>query len=650
VGAEVNWIYPYSGLREVNVLGTRALLRLACRAGNASLTFVSTTSLCTSTAGPNRPVSEADDMFPYLEGIPFGYPQSKCVAEHLVLTARSRGLAATVVRPSFIVGDSETGSSNLSDFVSLFFKGCIELGYAPDLDWELDACPVDFVGRAIVRLSCDEAIVHLKTQRPFHLRECALWLNLYGYQVTLIEFAEWLDRLAQAPATNALRGLRPFFEQTVGPRPLVELYECSGKQPLDDELSRQRLETAGMTRPTIKPALLERYFASFIGEGFLPAPDRRSGHETSSQTDRSIVGRVGRALGRDDLRLVGPCHGDSIINELTSWRDPATAGLFRLRLADTDETVVAKAKASDDTVVEVATRVARLCSARVGAAFEQHRDALGVDSSRKREPAVYSQQDDRFVRHVPKVLAVDDGLMVLEDISGMRLLDAASDQGWAHRDVVTALSGLAELHAVWLGREEELARRDWLGTTRSTSRMVAATELWQALAEYSAPLLSTLAGAPMIELQRRLVDSVGDWWPELEKAPRTLIHNDFTSRNVALRATAEGDRLCAFDWELATLGAPLLDVVELFCFVLPRRPSREQLADYVTVHRRALEHASGRPIDPRAWQRTFRFALYDRMVTRLPLYALVHRFRPQAFLERVVDTWFGLYQLHPNDI
>ena len=48
-----------------------------------------------------------------------------------------------------------------------------------------------------------------------------------------------------------------------------------------------------------------------------------------------------------------------------------------------------------------------------------------------------------------------------------------------------------------------------------------------------------------------------------------LIHNDFNPRNLALRREVGGWRLCAYDWELATIGVPQHDCAEFLCFVLP---------------------------------------------------------------------------------
>src|SRR5439155_5808929 len=130
-----------------------------------------------------------------------------------------------------------------------------------------------------------------------------------------------------------------------------------------------------------------------------------------------------------------------------------------------------------------------------------------------------------------------------------------------------------------------------------------------------------------------------------------LIHNDFNPRNVALRhdpAAPEGLRLCAYDWELATLGAPQHDLAEFLCFVLTPDATREQVEHHLELHRRMLAQAAGTVIDAGSWRLGFRASLADLLVNRLALYALVHRVRKQRFLERVVRTWYRLHGMFPE--
>ena len=172
-GANVNWIVPYRALRQANVIGTRELIRLACKGQPKRFHFISSLSVGYAVGGPAS-VSEDDDMLPFINRSPLPYAQSKCVAEALVREAAARGLSACIYRPGLVGGDSRTGSSNLCDLVAALMKGCIQMGAAPDLDWMFDVLPVDYVARAIVRLPRLSGPglqnFHLSHARPRHWR------------------------------------------------------------------------------------------------------------------------------------------------------------------------------------------------------------------------------------------------------------------------------------------------------------------------------------------------------------------------------------------------------------------------------------------------------------------------------------------------
>jgi aminoglycoside phosphotransferase (APT) family kinase protein len=174
-------------------------------------------------------------------------------------------------------------------------------------------------------------------------------------------------------------------------------------------------------------------------------------------------------------------------------------------------------------------------------------------------------------------------------------------------------------------------------------------DLWSALADHAAAAFSSWTGGDIATIHRNLVRTVDRWWPALERSPRTLIHHDFNPRNICLRGTGGAARLCAYDWELATLGAPQRDLAELLCFVLPSDVGADHVRTWIERHRRALARESGSCIDADQWHTGFRAALYDVLINRLATYALIHRVRCQRFLPRVVRTWRRLYQHFPPE-
>ena len=106
-------------------------------------------------------------------------------------------------------------------------------------------------------------------------------------------------------------------------------------------------------------------------------------------------------------------------------------------------------------------------------------------------------------------------------------------------------------------------------------------------------------------------------------------------------------RLCAYDWELATIGAPQRDLAEFLCFVLAPETAADDAANWIQRYRGLLEEQTSVIIDPIEWEEGLRAALCDFIVDRLAMYAMIHRFRPQAFLPRVMRTWLALHNRFP---
>ena len=677
--ADVNWVSSYRALRNANVLGTRELIRLACAIRPKTFHFVSSLSVGYAVGGPTT-VREDDDMLLWIDHLPLAYAQSKCVAESLLRQAAARGLNVCIYRPALIGGDSQTGASNVDDLLAALLKGCIQMGSAPDLDLVLDVLPVDRVAHSLVRLSQSTGPglhnLHVSNSRPRHWRELVLWMNLFGYPVTLVPYNKWQESLrhdAASPA-HALHHLRNLFLRHFSDGATVpELYQ-EGRRSVPDCTRTKELETnLGLDYPPLNAELLDRYFSYYIQSGFLKEPSRNKLASSCAHRVPAHFEAAGffepllRHHFRDaslrvaDAVLLSTGSENSIIGELTSWRHRQQTGLFRYRLtfeqaaAHRTLEVMAKDKPSDQTVIEVAKTVAELCDPQLGCLFHEFSEQIGMKDSHVRELAIYERADDQMRRYMPICYGTwrDDEYqkwgLALEHLEGMALMDAVDNpEAWSRAHVEAVITGLAGIHAVWYGREAELRTKLWIGHVSSLTSMMKMKPLWQALAAHAAPYFEGWAGPEISTIHRELTESIHQWWPAAECAPRTLIHNDFNPRNVALRHDGTGFRLCAYDWELATIGAPQRDLAEFLCFVLPSHASEPEVSRYVELHRTALGEATGHSIPAAAWREGFRSALADLLISRLSFYAMIHRVRPQRFLPRVVRTWQQLNAISGN--
>ena len=309
-----------------------------------------------------------------------------------------------------------------------------------------------------------------------------------------------------------------------------------------------------------------------------------------------------------------------------------------------------------DDVRTVGEALAGICGPQLAAAYREFGGGLGMQGSHEREVAIYREADPAIRAHTPAVIATnaDRGANVwsvlLEDLRGAELLDSVDrPEAWTPDHVHAAVDGIAAVHAAWHERVDELQREPFMAGARTTASVRAMEPLWRALADHAAPMFAAWTDASFPDRQRALIDRIAEWRPALDAAPQTLIHNDFNPRNVCLRSIDGGWRLCAYDWELAAVGAPMRDLAEFLCFVLPAdiRPAR--IVNLIDRHAARFAEGAGVTIDPVVWRASFGAALAELLIDRLSVYAMVHRVRPQRFLPRVLRTWSALHSLFPVD-
>ncbi|KZL49079.1 non-ribosomal peptide synthetase [Nodularia spumigena CENA596] len=271
-GASVNLIYPYSVLKAPNVLGTQEILRLASHIKVKPVHFVSTTSVfCPESYGEDEMLLESDSL-EYYQGLVGGYRQSKWVAEKLVMQARDRGLPVTIYRAARIIGHSQIGICNTEDIFCRIIKTCIQLGKTPDVDWEDNLTPVDYVSQAIVYLSQQQESTgkafHLLNPQISRMNDLFNFMGEWGYPLPQISYAKWYSELMNMVQTSADRNLEVMsaFFPPIQPAKIQE-------PKFDDQNTMNGLLNTNISCSPIEEKLLQRYFQYFLNSGFLVSPE-----------------------------------------------------------------------------------------------------------------------------------------------------------------------------------------------------------------------------------------------------------------------------------------------------------------------------------------------------------------------------------------
>lgn len=268
-GAQVNIMASYQKLRGSNVLGTLEVLKFAMTSQDKPIHYISTLSSAylKNAAGAlceDFPSSTYQDIFG-------GYAITKWVSEVLLKQAADRGLPVTIYRSGYIFGDSTAGILSLNDALLMLIKGCIQLGYAPDMNERITLLPVDFVSRAINAIALTQGqhsdVFHIDHPTGIMWPDLIHWINQQGYDIRLIRIADWKKKINTITQDNAIYPLLPFYLS------LPDDYQYT---EVSTDKARQRLNMLHLSYPEIDDALLKLYLNYLQEVGFLPIPEMES--------------------------------------------------------------------------------------------------------------------------------------------------------------------------------------------------------------------------------------------------------------------------------------------------------------------------------------------------------------------------------------
>ena len=128
------------------------------------------------------------------------------------------------------------------------------------------------------------------------------------------------------------------------------------------------------------------------------------------------------------------------------------------------------------------------------------------------------------------------------------------------------------------------------------------------------------------------------------KTKKTIIHNDFNSRNIAIRKNGQA---CIYDWELAVINIPQRDIVEFLSFVLPADFSFKQLNKYIEFHISLYkDNVSEKEIN--SFKKDYIYAIKEYIITRVAFYETAGIVMKYNFSNRVLNNSFRIVEYFEN--
>jgi aminoglycoside phosphotransferase (APT) family kinase protein len=295
--------------------------------------------------------------------------------------------------------------------------------------------------------------------------------------------------------------------------------------------------------------------------------------------------------------------------------------------------------------------LAAACGESLADVYPRYKALTGFANTHRREVEVYDNlangmQPEIFGLHADD--AAGSYVILMEYLEDVSLLNSVMRPGdWTDAHLRQALGQLAAWHAAHLGKAFSHRPGDAPDSPCRTY-MTQLSPLWEALLDNAARRFPGLYTPARVQRMQTVIAGIPAYWQELEKMPRTLVHNDLNPRNTCFKGAGPDLRFCAYDWELATCHVPQYDVVELLCFVLERE-RYAQRGEYLEFYRQALHDRTGLYADAQGFRRGFALAARDFGLHRLGLYMMGHSVSPYPFLPRVVESYFDtLAQMDEN--
>ena len=304
-GAKVHWIFPYSSLRDANVLSTIALLGL-CATGKAKqFTFVSSTSVLdtehyiqasdTLIASVGTGISEEDNLEGSRKGLGTGYGQSKWASEYLVRKAATRGLLAIIVRPGYVLGDPKVGTTNTDDFLVRFLKGCVQLEARPRIDNTINQVPCTHVARVVAAATLNSQhsrslVAHVTSHPRLTFQSFSGCLETYGYSIPEVSYEDWRLKLEQYVEKGSdereEHALLPLYDMVTSDLPTstkapeLDDSNATALLAIDAQATGEDVSSgAAVTEDTVGV-----YLSFLVATGFLRPPHRKGSKALPNMT------------------------------------------------------------------------------------------------------------------------------------------------------------------------------------------------------------------------------------------------------------------------------------------------------------------------------------------------------------------------------
>ena len=361
-----------------------------------------------------------------------------------------------------------------------------------------------------------------------------------------------------------------------------------------------------------------------------------------------------RQVSVQNVTLFDVDNSASILVALTAVQTESNIGHFGIEVFFTIDGVaqkkkmVMKIKPHSREIVDMLNMLSKLCGPELHSVYEPFKNLTGFYYTHLREQEIYSKLRPLFTPDIYGLYTNQQDhvyVILMEYLDEVELLNTVmSPEKWDDQHIKTALKQMAQWHSMMLNKVADIDLSVWKDAP-SLQQMTDLIPLWKGLLNNAAEKFPELYTPSRVKIIDTAIQQIPDYWQQLEKLPKTLIHNDFNPRNSCFKTENGALKLCLYDWELATFHIPQYDVAEFLCFILDQDRYHQRYA-YIEYYREELARLTGKYQSAPSFHQELYLATLDFGIHRIGLYMMAHSVNPYPFLPRVVNSFFDAVSGH----
>jgi hydroxymethylglutaryl-CoA reductase (NADPH) len=311
------------------------------------------------------------------------------------------------------------------------------------------------------------------------------------------------------------------------------------------------------------------------------------------------------------------------------------------------ERILLKSKATDTEVIKGLHLISASIDSMLSDLISQHRETLEYKNSHLKEGVIYEYLDANAYPFIPNFYGSyrnderEAHILCLEFLQEKDMFIFNSEnhpEHWNRNAIQWAISDIGVAHRLLKQiQNTSTSNLDIIQEFKPWENNQLYNQIIHILQQQNDESLKTIQLERFVDAGKQL-ETMSN---QLSMIPKTVIHNDFNSRNVAVRLNGD---VVVYDWELSVIGFPHRDVVELLSFTLDLKKNIPDWLSYLEFHFQDSKQLwANLEADEflefrKQWFFTYEYALIELIATRLIFYEVAGIVVKYEFSNRVLQT------------